>query len=98
MPRSLASCYENLVRYLDQIAHAYGRRGAEPAPGQQQLARLPNMRIETSFQQGLHEFVKEFIAENNRWAPPLPTSTAVSMRIWITHETIYRYEHPVKGA
>ena len=27
MPRSLASCYENLVRYLDNIAHAYGRQG-----------------------------------------------------------------------
>ena len=31
MPRSLASCYENLVRYLDQIARAYGRQG--PASG-----------------------------------------------------------------
>ncbi|MGA2128065.1 MAG: alpha-E domain-containing protein, partial [Xanthobacteraceae bacterium] len=25
MPRSLASCYENLVQYLDRIARAYGR-------------------------------------------------------------------------
>ena len=28
MPRSLAACYENLVRYLDLIADAYGRQGA----------------------------------------------------------------------
>src|SRR6187397_108521 len=27
MPRSLASCYENLVLYLDHIARAYGRQG-----------------------------------------------------------------------
>src|ERR1700740_994593 len=27
MPRSLASCYENLVRYLDQLARAHGRQG-----------------------------------------------------------------------
>ena len=35
MPRSLASCYENLVRYLDDIARAYGRRdrrNGRPAP------------------------------------------------------------------
>ena len=35
MPRSLASCYENLVQNLDRIAHAYGRQGARsgrPAP------------------------------------------------------------------
>lgn len=27
MPRSLANCYEVLVRHLDLIADAYGRRG-----------------------------------------------------------------------
>ena len=27
MPRSLASCYENLVRFCDSIATAYGRQG-----------------------------------------------------------------------
>ena len=32
MPRSLASCYDNLVRFLDAIAHAYGRQGAGAAP------------------------------------------------------------------
>src|SRR6202030_765971 len=37
MPRSLASCYENLVRYLDQIARAYGRQG--PAQRQARVIR-----------------------------------------------------------
>ena len=32
LPRSLASCYGNLVRNLDQIGVAYGRQGAVPAP------------------------------------------------------------------
>jgi uncharacterized alpha-E superfamily protein len=32
LPRSLASCYGNLVRNLDQIGVAYGRQGAAPAP------------------------------------------------------------------
>ena len=38
MPRSLASCYENLVRYLDDIAVAYGR----PGPGAAACARDPH--------------------------------------------------------
>ena len=32
LPRSLASCYGNLVRNLDQIGVAYGRQGAVAAP------------------------------------------------------------------
>src|SRR5256886_3770651 len=40
MPRSLASCYENLVRHLDQIARAYGRQGAA-----QRLARAIRTRL-----------------------------------------------------
>jgi uncharacterized alpha-E superfamily protein len=35
MPRSLASCYENLVQNLDRIAGNYGRQGAGAAPGPQ---------------------------------------------------------------
>jgi uncharacterized alpha-E superfamily protein len=30
------------------------------------LARLSSTRIESVFQQGLHEFIQEFIGENNR--------------------------------
>ena len=33
MPRSLASCYDNLVQNLDRIAQAYGRQGASAAAG-----------------------------------------------------------------
>jgi uncharacterized alpha-E superfamily protein len=66
MPRSLAACYENLSRYLDQIAHAYGRQGISQRQARLTLSRLRNMRIDEVFQAGLHEFVTEFIAENNR--------------------------------
>jgi uncharacterized alpha-E superfamily protein len=66
MPRSLASCYENLVQNLDRIARAYGRQG----PAQQQSrtirARLENSRIEDIFQNGLHEFLADFIMANNQ--------------------------------
>ena len=66
MPRSLAACYENLTRYLDQISHAYGRQGASQRQARLTQSRLQNMRIDEVFQSGLHDFVTEFIAENNR--------------------------------
>ena len=66
MPRSLASCYQNLARYLEEIAHAYGRQG--PAQRQARIirTRLENSRIEEIFQGGLHEFIGDFIFDNNR--------------------------------
>jgi uncharacterized alpha-E superfamily protein len=66
MPRSLASCYENLVRYLDDIATAYGRQGSAQRQARAIRTRLENSRIEEIFQRGLHEFIGGFIADNNR--------------------------------
>ena len=40
MPRSLASCYGNLVQNLDHIARAYGRQG--PAQRQARAVRAPH--------------------------------------------------------
>jgi uncharacterized alpha-E superfamily protein len=66
MPRSLASCYQNLMLYLDHIARAYGRQG--PAQHQAHVirARIESSRMEEIFQNGLHEFIGDFIADNNR--------------------------------
>jgi uncharacterized alpha-E superfamily protein len=66
MPRSLASCYENLVQNLDRIANAYGRQG--PAQRQARIirTRLQNSRMDEIFQTGLHEFIGGFIGDNNR--------------------------------
>jgi uncharacterized alpha-E superfamily protein len=66
MPRSLASCYQNLVGYLDSIAQAYGRQGPSQRQARTIRTRLENSSIEQIFQRGLHEFIGEFIAENNR--------------------------------
>jgi uncharacterized alpha-E superfamily protein len=66
MPRSLASCYENLVRYLDNIATAYGRQGPAQRQARSIRTRLENSRIEEIFQRGLHEFIGGFITDNNR--------------------------------
>ena len=66
MPRSLISCYENIVFYLDHLARAYGRQGAAQRHARATLARLQRMSLNQIFQNGLHEFIEDFIAENNR--------------------------------
>jgi uncharacterized alpha-E superfamily protein len=66
LPRSLASCYDNLVQNLDRIARAYGRQGPAQRQARAIRTRLQNSRMEEIFQQGLHEFINEFIDNNNR--------------------------------
>ncbi len=66
MPRSLASCYENLVQNLDRIAGAYGRQGPAQRQARGIRTRLQNTGMEPIFHQGLHEFISGFISDNNR--------------------------------
>ena len=66
MPRSLVSCYDNLSRFLDDIARAYGAQGPAQRHARAMLLRLENATIEDLFRSGLHEFVTEFIDDNNR--------------------------------
>jgi len=66
LPRSLASCYGNLVQNLDYIARAYGRQGPAQRQARAVRARLENSRMEEIFQNGLHEFISDFIADNNK--------------------------------
>jgi uncharacterized alpha-E superfamily protein len=66
MPRSLANCYELMVRYLDLIADSYGRRGPSQRIATAMKARLASANIDGIFSGGLHEFVTGFIGENNR--------------------------------
>ena len=66
MPRSLSSCYANIVRNLDSIARAYGRQGPAQRHARAVRTRLENSRMDGIFQTGLHEFIGEFIADNNR--------------------------------
>ena len=66
LPRSLASCYENLVQNLDRIGHAYGRQGPAQRQARAVRGRLENSRIEEIFRSGLHEFIDEFVEDNNR--------------------------------
>jgi len=66
MPRSFASCYENLVQDLDRIAGAYGRQGPAQRQARSVRTRLQNSRMDEIFQSGLHEFIEAFIVDNDR--------------------------------
>ncbi|MFT0859831.1 alpha-E domain-containing protein [Ancylobacter sp. G4_0304] len=66
MPRSLTSCYQNITRYLDDIAAYYGRQGSSQRLARTTLTRLGNSRMDDIFQTGLHEFIDGFVVENNR--------------------------------
>src|SRR6201989_920682 len=66
LPRSLASCYSNLTRNLDQIGVAYGRQGASQRHARGVRNRLEHSNMTDIFQHGVHEFIQEFIADNGR--------------------------------
>lgn len=66
MPRSLTSCYENISHFLDRLARLYGRQGEAQRAAHTLYTRLQNCRTDDIFQHGLHEFLQEFTAENNR--------------------------------
>jgi uncharacterized alpha-E superfamily protein len=62
MPRSLASCFDEIARNLELIAEAYGGvRGECHRLAGEMHAKLRFARIETIFQSGLHEFLTDFI-------------------------------------
>ena len=74
MPRSLASCYGNLVQNLDYIAAGLRPPGPGAAAGPRGPHPLQNSRMEEIFQNGLHEFIGEFIRPTTGWAPRSPSS------------------------
>ncbi len=67
LPRSLASCYENLAAFLDELSVAYGRQGPAQRIARSIRTRLQNAQITDIFQRpGLHEFLTDFTADNTR--------------------------------
>ncbi len=66
MPRSLATCYTDMVFQLDQLSADQGRRGPANRLAAAMLRRLGSTSIDALFQSGLHEFLTGFIADNNR--------------------------------
>ncbi|MBF0680796.1 MAG: alpha-E domain-containing protein [Devosia sp.] len=66
MPRSLHFCYRNIVENLDFLAEDYGLRHACHNQAAHTLASIRGKQIEEVFDFGLHEFLTDFISQNNR--------------------------------
>jgi uncharacterized alpha-E superfamily protein len=64
-PRSLISSYESLTYVLDLLAERYGRQGASQRHVRRVSAGLQNLDGASLFQQGLHEYLQDFLADNN---------------------------------
>lgn len=63
-PRSVAYCYNEVSRYLDILATAYGRRNTAHMLAGQMVAQLADTEMGELFQTGLHEFVTGALDHN----------------------------------
>lgn len=66
MPRSLAACYDEILRHLDLLAAHSGKRGPAHRLAAAGHARLMAGDIDAIFAAGLHEFLTQFINDNNK--------------------------------
>jgi uncharacterized alpha-E superfamily protein len=65
MPRSLRSCYEEIVAALVELGRFYGGSDGCQSLAHETLGLLEASDMNAIFQSGLHEFLAEFIARNN---------------------------------
>ncbi len=66
MPRSLVFSYDWIGTALEGLSDLYGKRYACHQLASDTRAQLKTGSMEQIFQSGLHEFLQEFIAANNR--------------------------------
>lgn len=74
MPRSLRSCYAEISAALDGLAQLYGTRTPCNELAEGTAGRLSTANMTGIFQSGLHEFLCDFIAGNNRLASEIAAS------------------------
>ena len=74
MPRSLVFCLGWINRTTDMLEEIYGRRTASHDAVADVTKMLEGNDIESIFAYGLHEFLTEFIARNNRVCEALSDS------------------------
>jgi len=66
MPRSLAYCYEKIVSELGYLAKDYGERLPAHDTADSIRKTLQTRAIKEIMDQGLHEFLEDFITRNNQ--------------------------------
>eukprot|EP01037_Dinobryon_pediforme_P005658 gene5658-5720_t len=67
-PRALAFCYDELSTNMALLAREYGFETEAHAIQRSGQERLATLTIEAIFEQGLHQFIGEFLACNHRLA------------------------------
>jgi len=66
MPRSLRFCYDWLLDTIDGLSRDYGERTTVAELIGETRETLSSRTMDSIFQQGLHEFLTDFVARNNR--------------------------------
>lgn len=66
MPRSLSFSYAKIVSNLDYLAEEYGMRHQCHETAVRNFHRLKGRQIDDIFEEGLHEFLGEFVEDNAR--------------------------------
>ena len=74
MPRSLVFCVDWINRTIAMLEEFYGTRTAVRVAVDEVNAMLEESSVDTIFEYGLHEFLTEFIARNNRMTDVLADS------------------------
>ncbi|WP_421760817.1 alpha-E domain-containing protein [Devosia sp.] len=74
MPRSLIFCVQWINRTIDMLEEIYGARTAGQNAAAEVTALLEGTTVDHIFEYGLHEFLTEFIARNNRMTEALSES------------------------
>jgi uncharacterized alpha-E superfamily protein len=66
MPRSLVACTAKIKECLDQLAEEYGQRHESHRMAGQRYSQLRFGKVSDVFSQGLHDFLTQYIEQNNR--------------------------------
>ncbi|MCE9648481.1 MAG: alpha-E domain-containing protein [Parvibaculum sp.] len=66
MPRSLLSCTGMIKVCLDQLAEEYGQRHESHRMAGQRYSQLRFGKVADVFSQGLHDFLTQYVEQNNR--------------------------------
>ena len=74
MPRSLIFSVSWINRTLDMLEEIYGSKGKGHAAAAEVTAMLEGNSMDRIFAYGLHEFLTEFIAKNNKVTEALAES------------------------
>ncbi len=73
-PRSLAFCYDQIGRNLGDLFREYGARTLAHDLWNDVNARLHHTGIEQIFEQGLHQFIVDFITDNQHLASEISSA------------------------